>query len=127
MRRLGLTLLLLLLLLLSPGCQQELGRPPVPRFTVQPAWIAAGDDHETEVVLDATRSADELDDPSVALDVTWSFDDTDVRFVEGGAHDAVVVLTASGERPVTISLTVTDPEGLSSSLSQRLGVVVPEP
>lgn len=108
------------------GCQQELGRPPVPRFTIDPEWIAEGDAHETRVALDATASADELDDPDAPLDVAWTFDDDGVRFEEGHADDAAVVVTAEGERPVTITLTVTDGEGLAGRLSRRLGIVVPE-
>jgi len=119
--------LALALLLGAIGCQQELGRPPVPRFTIAPEWVPEGDAYETPVVLDASASADELDDPEAPLDVTWRFDDEDVRFVDGGAHDEVLVLTSSGARPVTITLTVTDSEGLSGSLSRRLGITVPEP
>lgn len=112
--------------LLAAACQQELGRPPVPRFTIEPEYVPEGDAHETPVALDSSESADELDDPSAPLDVTWQFDDDDVRFEEGGAHDPSVVVTAAGARPVTIILTVTDPDGLSSSLTRRLGIVVPE-
>lgn len=117
----------LCVLALVAGCQQELGRPPVPRFTIDPEWVPEGDGHQTLVALDASGSADELDDPSAALEVTWTFDDGDVRFEDGGPHDEAVVLSFPGARPVTITLTVTDPEGLSSSLSRRLGIAVPEP
>lgn len=114
-------------MMLLVGCQQELGRPPVPRFTLDPEWIEQGDDFRTPVVLDATASADELDDPRAPLDVTWSFDDERVRFADGDdEHGATVTVTAAGERPLTIVLTVTDPDGLASSLSHRLGITVPE-
>ena len=111
---------------LLTACQQEFGRPPVPRFTVDPQYILTGDDYATRVTLDSSGSADELDDPTAPLDVDWSFDDERVRVVEGSRHSPTLVLTAPGERPVTIVLTVTDPDGRSSSLSQRLGVTLPE-
>jgi hypothetical protein len=113
--------------LLSAGCQQDLGRPPVPRFTIAPEYVPEGDDHQTRVVLDATGSADELDDPTAPIDLSWRFDDPDLRIVDGGDRDATIVVTIGGARPVTIVLTVTDPEGLSSTLSRRLGITLPEP
>lgn len=118
--------LLFAAVLLSFGCQKELGRPPVPRFSIDPPYIAAGDDFQTEVTLDSTDSADELDDPSAPLDVAWSFDDDRVRVAAGSANDPTLVITAPGERPVTIVLMVTDPDGRSSSLSRRLGITLPE-
>ena len=117
----------LLALGLLAGCQQELGRPAVPRFTIDPAYIPMGDDHATRVVIDATASADELGDPSAPLYASWTFDDDRVRIVEGSVHDLTLVVTAPGERAVTIVLTVTGPDGSSSRLSQRLGITLPDP
>lgn len=112
--------------LLLVACQQELGRPPVPRFEIDPAYVPQGDDFHTEVSLDASASADELDDPDSPLGYEWSFDEDRVRIVRGNENAVIIAITVPGDRPVTISLTVEDPDGQRSTLEQRLGVTVPE-
>lgn len=111
-------------LVLFASCSSIGPRPPVPRFTVDPEFIPEGDAHETPVTLDATESADDLEDPSVPLDFAWRVDDPSRRVVDGGLDEPIVVLTFSGEHVVTVTLTVTDPDGLSASVSDRVGLTV---
>jgi hypothetical protein len=117
---------LALAVLALAACQQELGRPPVPRFEIDPAYVPLDDDFRTEVTLDASASADELDDPTSPLGYEWGFDEDRIRIVRGDEAEAIVAITAPGDRPVTISLTVEDEDGQRSTLEQRLGVSVPE-
>jgi hypothetical protein len=111
-------------LVLAAGCSQIGGRPPVPRFTIDPEFIAEGDAHRTAVTFDASASADDLEDPTVPLEYAWDFDDPSREIVEGAIDEAVVVATFSGEHVVTVTVTVTDPDGLSARLSDRLGLTV---
>ncbi|MBI2895035.1 MAG: hypothetical protein HYY06_15880 [Deltaproteobacteria bacterium] len=115
-----------LLVVTLAACQQELGRPPVPRFEIEPAYVPLDDDFRTEVTLDASASADELDDPASPLGYAWAFDDDRIRVVRGDPADPTIAITAPGDRPVTIALTVEDTDGQRSTLEQRLGVSVPE-
>lgn len=111
---------------LLASCSQIGPRPPVPRFTVDPEFIPEGDDHATEVAFDATGSADELEDPEVPLDFAWDVDDPSRRIVGGALDEPFVAMTFAGERVVTVTLTVTDPDGLTGSLSRRVGLTVAE-
>ena len=106
------------------GCSQIGPRPPVPRFTIDPEFIPQGDDHRTPVTLDGSGSADDLEDPTVPLEFAWDVDDPSRRVLEGALDAAVAVLTFSGEHVVTVTLTVTDPDGLSASVSDRVGLTV---
>jgi hypothetical protein len=114
-------------LLALSACQQELGRPPVPRFTIDPAYVPEHDDFATEVSLDGSASADELDDPTIPLAFSWHFDDDRVRIVDGDVHSSTLRIATAGDRPLTISLAVEDDDGQTSTLEQRLGLTLPDP
>jgi len=110
--------------LLVAACSQIGPRPPVPRFTVDPEFIPEGDAHRTPVTLDGSASADDLEDPTVPLAYAWAADEESARVVDGALDEAVVVMTFAGDRVVTVTLTVTDPDGLAASLSDRVGLTV---
>lgn len=109
------------------SCTADTGHPPIARIDVTPGSIPAHDDFQTPVVLDGTRSADPIDDPdgNEHLDFLWSIVGDDVQFASG-SHDDSQKPTVSfrGERPATITLTVTDPDGQSSSVTSYMQLTV---
>ncbi len=106
----------------SAACSQIGPRPPVPRIAIDPEFIPEGDAHETAVTLDGTGSADELEDEAAPLAFRWEVDDPSGRIEEGAFDEPVVVMTFAGDRVVSVTLTVTDPQGLSASVTQRVGL-----
>lgn len=102
---------------LSPGCATDEGHPPLARIVLAPEAILANDGFQTEVTLDATTSADPLDDPdgTAPLAFTWQILDDEHRYAAGRATSPMPVLTFRGDRPATIVLTATDRDGASST------------
>jgi hypothetical protein len=110
------------------GCASEdAGRPPLARIDITPMAIPEHDNFETAVTLDGTRSADPVDDPdgSRPLDFFWEISGDDARY-ESGSHDDDVTpaLRFRGERPATVTLTVTDADGLSASATTYVQLTV---
>lgn len=118
---------LLALLPLAGGCTLDDARPPIARIDVTPAAIPENDDFQTEVVLDASRSADPIDDPdgSEALEVRWEIVGDEARFASGDDEtDPTPTLTFRGDQPATILLTVTDGDGLEATAVEHLQLTV---
>jgi hypothetical protein len=112
---------------LGTGCTLADARPPIARIDLTPAAIPENDDFQTEVVLDASRSADPIDDPEGAerLDVRWEIIGDEARFASGdGATDATPTVTFRGDAPATIRLTVTDADGLEATAVEHLQLTV---
>ena len=102
------------------------GDPPVARIGATPRAIPEGDTFQTPVTLDASASADPIDDPSGArpLSFRWTIIGDEYRLQDGALTDAKVTLTLVGDRPATVQLTVTDEDGNSSTAQEQLQLTV---
>lgn len=116
-----------LVLALAASCDAPIGHPPIARIELTPSAIPAHDEFQTAVTLDGTKSADPIDDPTGAHPLTyqWEIVDAESRFDAGSRDTAeMAVVRFRGERPPTISLTVTDEDGNSSTATKALELTV---
>lgn len=116
------------------ACSPPLGHAPIARMDLTPAYVPKGDNFATAVLLDGSQSCDELDEPEACvsgdagaapsgLRFSWSIGSPDAR-LEGAPSDATLTIRVRGERPVAISLTVTDSEDTSSTIEKSLGLII---
>jgi hypothetical protein len=114
--------------LLAAGClAADEGRPPIARIDLDPGAIPEDDAFRTPVTLDGRGSADPIDDPEGAqrLLFHWELLGDEGRFEEGSRpSDPAPVVRFRGNRPPTIRLTVTDPDGLTGTTSAQLRLTV---
>jgi hypothetical protein len=98
------------------------GYPPVARIGATPRAIPENDAFNTPVVLDASASADPIDDPQATrpLGYRWTIVGDDFRVQDGSLSQSKVTVTFIGDHPATIRLTVTDADGLSSTAQEQL-------
>lgn len=109
------------------GCADIEGRPPVARIDATPRAIPEHDDFQTAVVLDASRSADPIDDPDGGLPLRYAWELTNDEFrLEPGSdlESPTVRLRFRGERPATVRLTVTDTDGQSATARLQMQLTV---
>ena len=116
----------LLASLLVACANEEPGYPPVARIGAAPRAIPEGDAFRTPVTLDATASADPIDDPEGKrpLSYEWHIVGDEFRLQEGTLRSAQVTLTLVGDHPATVQLTVTDEDGRSSTAQEQLQLTV---
>jgi hypothetical protein len=108
---------------LAAACSTPGGRPPIARIELSPEAIAENDGQQTPVVLDATRSADPADDPegTAPLQYLWTLEGDDFELEPGSRlTDPMVVVRFRGDRPATITLRVTDVDGLDDEATAYL-------
>ena len=123
----GRALLPLALAALAAGaCTADEGHPPLARVALTPEAILENDGFQTEVTLDATTSADPIDDPAGAdaLTYAWTIAGDEYRFERGRATSAAPVVRFRGDRPAIIELTVTDADGATASATAHLQLTV---
>lgn len=108
------------------ACDAPIGHPPIARISLTPSAIPAHDEFQTAVTLDGAASADPVDDPAGAHPLTYQWDiiDDDTRFDTGKDTSKAPVVRFRGERPATITLTVTDENGNASSATKDLQLTV---
>lgn len=109
------------------ACQVEEGRPPIARIDLVPAAIPEHDGFETVVTLDGTMSADPVDDPEAAerLRYHWEILGDDFELEPGDdTEDSAPAVRFRGDRPAGITLTVTDVDGLDSTVTTYLQLTV---
>jgi hypothetical protein len=108
------------------ACSADDGHPPVARIVLAPDAILENDGFQTEVTLDATTSADPIDDPDGAtpLTYTWVILDDEVRFERGRPTSAMPVVRFRGDRPATIELTATDGDGQTTTATAHLRLTI---
>jgi hypothetical protein len=113
-------------LLLAACAADTSGYPPVARIDATPRAIPEADSFRTAVTLDATMSADPIDDPDGTrpLRYRWEIIGDEFRIQDGSLTSAQVTLTFLGERPATVQLTVTDGDGLESSAQEHLQLTI---
>jgi hypothetical protein len=99
----------------------------VARAEATPSTIPEHDGFQTPVTLDATASADPLDDPegTSPLRYSWRILSDEFRIESGSDQDATLVVGFRGDRPATIELTVVDADGDSSTTSFQMQLTVP--
>jgi len=91
---------------------------PTASFTASPTSVAAGDNHQTVVTLDASASSDPEGD---ILSYSWNVPSG--TFVGGtSSSNEIAQVTFPGLAPYEITLTVTDPVGNSDSTSFTVGL-----
>ncbi|MBU1068454.1 hypothetical protein KJ975_02705 [Myxococcota bacterium] len=132
-------LLLFSVILLPLACDPgtESGFAPIARLTLNPLYLPAGEN--AEIVLDARNSCDELDHPEACdsdpdgpgpgsacpggITFSWDipFDYSTVASTPNGAQLRIATRISS---PQPITLTVTDCDGLKSSVTRVVGVTV---
>ena len=118
----GLTSLIFLAL---AACTVDDGHPPLARIELTPEAILENDGFQTAVILDGTASADPIDHPSgTSLDYRWDILDDEFRFEDSRATSPVATVRFRGDRPATIVLTVTDPEGVEARAVSHLRLTV---
>jgi hypothetical protein len=81
------------------------------------------------VALDGTASKDEIDDPAgtLPLGFHWHIDDPALQVVGGSLDAAQVQVKLQGDRPTTVTLTVTDTTGRSGERTGYVGVSLDVP
>lgn len=116
----------LVALLVVPGCAVDEGHPPIARVTAEPPVIRENDGFQTQVLLDASASADPIDDPEGArpLDYEWAIINDEFRFADGDEMSEAPTVELRGDRPATIELTVTDEDGMSSTVALQMTLTV---
>lgn len=114
------------LLLLLAACAGDEGHPPLARIELSPGAILENDGFQTEVTLDASTSADPIDDPDgrAPLSFAWTITGDEFRYERGRATSAAPVVRFRGDRPATIELTVTDADGVTASAVAHLQLTV---
>jgi len=128
-RRLAYVGLLLCGVLGLGSCQEENGRAPVARFDLTPKYVPLHDGYTTVVALDGSKSKDEIDDPAGTLPLSfhWDLDDPALQIVDGSLAAAQLRVRLQGDRPTTVTLTVTDTTGRSGVRTGYVGVTVGAP
>jgi hypothetical protein len=100
------------------------GHPPVARLTLTPAYVPSGDQYRTAIAVDGSQSRDELDDPAGSFPLRFSFfsDDPAPQLTPAGDRATLRIL---GDRPTAVSVTVTDSDGLATTVEKLVGVTLP--
>lgn len=114
------------LAVVAAACAADEGHPPIARIALTPEAIVENDGFQTEVTLDATGSADPIDDPAgeAGLSFAWDVAGDEFRYERGRATSAMPVVRFRGDRPAAIALTVTDADGVSTTAVAHLRLTV---
>lgn len=127
---------------LAAGCVKDKGRPPVARLAVEPRFVPVG--VESVIDLDGRKSCDEIEYPETCDKTTdgpgppstcpggvtfrWSLDQD---FVPVGSDDAMtqpfVQVRVTPDRPITVTLKVTDCDGNTVTNRTQVGIITEYP
>ena len=117
---------LILAVLVLAACGVEPGHAPVARISAAPRAILENDGFRTDVVLDGSGSEDPVDDPdnTEPLEYLWTVENDEFRVEDGSLTSPRVTLRFLGERPATVRLTVTDPDGKSAIARTQMQLTI---
>lgn len=125
------------------GCVEDNGRLPVARMSIEPRYVPVG--QESVVLLDGRRSCDEIDHPETCdksaagetgppltcpggVSFRWSLDypATPVGGEQAWMQPFLEV-RLSPDRPVTVTLKVTDCDNNTVTTKNQIGIILPYP
>ncbi|MCD6499153.1 MAG: hypothetical protein J7M25_12755 [Deltaproteobacteria bacterium] len=122
------------------SCSQPKGHPPIARLTITPRYVPVG--QPTDVLLDGSKSCDQVDNPQACStyqdggmpDMTcphgvsfhWTIS-APAQLKEGGVDQPRMRILLTTDRPVTVSLTITDCAGRTAEIDSQIGVILPWP
>jgi hypothetical protein len=91
-----------------------------------PTYIAQNDNFQTAIALDGTASADEVDDPTATRPLTYSWNvGGDFKIQDGDLGAAKVTILLKGDRPVPVTLSVTDADDhLTAKSTLMIGITL---
>jgi hypothetical protein len=98
-----------------------------------PETICLGDDHATEVLMDGRASSAHLalipvapapGDPPLVF--SWELSGAEARIVSGGLDRDRLVVTTAGDRPLHVTLAVTNAAGGVAEHLRTLSITLPE-
>ena len=124
------------------GCIKDKGRPPVARLAVEPRFVPVG--VESVIDLDGRKSCDEIEHPETCdksadgpgppsscpggVIFRWTLDQD---YVAVGGEDAMtqpfVQVRVTPDRPITVTLSVTDCDGNTVKNQSQVGIIVEYP
>lgn len=96
------------------------------RISATPAGVLENDGFQTVVTLDASTSSDPIDDPegNTSLDYRWELSGDEAMIDDGDLTDPTLVVRFRGDRPPTVTLTVTDEDGIENTASLQIQLTV---
>ncbi|MCC6214822.1 MAG: hypothetical protein IT376_08140 [Polyangiaceae bacterium] len=109
--------------------------PPAPSVVIDatPTWVCRGDDHRTEVILDASGSQSRLtlvpvpDPPTEPpLELEWRLSGSAWRLVEGDLRAERLRLTLAADRPLHVVLEARNADGGQASALRTIGIAACE-
>ena len=108
------------------ACSEDTGHPPVARIAAMPTYIPQNDGFQTAIALDGTGSADEVDDPTATRPLTYSWTvGGDYKLQDGDLGSAKVTILLKGDRPVPVTLSVTDADDhLTAKSTVMIGITL---
>jgi len=116
---------------------------PVARLSISPRYIPAG--QTSEVLLDGRRSCDEIDHPETCdksvegntgppqscpggVTFHWDLDAPyDIVPGQGGTESSSLRVRVTPDRPITVTLAVTDCDENRSTAYGQIGITLPYP
>ncbi len=127
---------------LLSACIKDKGRPPVARLSVEPRFVPVG--VESVIDLDGRKSCDEVEHPETCdktadgpgppsscpggVTFRWTVDQD---YVAEGGQDAMtepfVQIRVTPDRPITVTLSVTDCDGNTVTNKTQVGIITEYP
>lgn len=111
------------------GCGAPPPDPPTAVIQANPETICLGDNHQTQITLNAHESAPRLalvplpsEDDDVLL-YDWTMSGAAYEVIEGTLTGPELVVTTVGDRPLHVRLTVTNSEGGEARSLKSINVV----